>query len=551
MTTLTLLQRFYDASESPHDLALLRMEYLDTTNEDVDGGRKGQGLAKEFVQIWVDVQQQQQQQGNSNSRDTGVLIEMLTILRNVAIADITLAEEIMRCGETYQLLQDIVVLLHDGKLTSIPTSSSISSSSSSWDVNSNNTVQLIRALIEEIQSSLMSSYPRYSTINIIDHSIHDHVSDNYQHDGTDVSEGGLLLPPYSHDELKRRLPLTYGLPQQQQQQQQDENDTIFLGEGRQHNGRDREDLQMMVHQVTDEAETDTHDVGFVMWPSAIMLSRWIAMNPSVILDCCCGNVGTEESSSSSSSTSNEYNTNNSTILELGAGCGLVGITAAAIINQHYHEQKLLLHKGKDNETAQDSKKGEEEYDHEGGRHDPQGLSNRANVILTDYLPTILDNLKRNLLLNGLNDEYPTASVSGLDFFDQPGNSDYNGDDDNNDVLVSGGWIDMEGTRRPHVKLILGADIIVYSNDATMVANTIHSALMEGGRAIIMSRDRRFGVEEFPTACERVGLNVTVTDLGMGSDQHNDAQLVLDLEHTPSYNGGYDLIIFTIDKPICQ
>lgn len=471
---MLLLEKLNEASESPHKLALLRMECLGG-NYAMDGNHgtataatslmlsshNREGLAKEFVDLLVEGTTGVGSVDEVHER----LLHILTLLRNVTSTDITLAEEIGRYQETHRCLRHVATM-HDG------------GGGSSKRQQPETQMQI---LVTEIQASLSSYRP--------------HCGQPSSAPERDARED---LPPYSRSELQSRLPLSYGLPQH----------GVTPGTG-------GDELLVMVHQVTDDAETDTHDVGFVMWPSAIMLSRWMARHPSIVLDCC----------SSDSATSGI-----ATILELGAGCGLVGVTAAALLNQHYRRDR------NDGSTTAG------EDGNEGGER------NRVNVILTDYLPTILENLERNLLLNGLNDNHRIASVSGLDFFDQPGNSDYNGDDADNESPASGGWIDMEGVRRPQVQLILGADIIVYSNDATMVANTIHSALVEGGKAVVMSRDRRFGVEDFPYACERVGLNITTTDLGMGAGSQ-DAQLVRDLEHTPSYNQGYDLIMFTIDKPM--
>lgn len=44
------------------------------------------------------------------------------------------------------------------------------------------------------------------------------------------------------------------------------------------------------------------------------------------------------------------------------------------------------------------------------------------------------------------------------------------------------WVDTDGILHGQVRLIIGADLLVCSNDAELVAETIESALMEGGRA---------------------------------------------------------------------
>ena len=64
-----------------------------------------------------------------------------------------------------------------------------------------------------------------------------------------------------------------------------------------------------------------HATGFVMWPSAVMLSRWLARNPSIVL----GGRGGGAAEASAAAEGD--------ILELGAGCGLVGLTAAALLRR--------------------------------------------------------------------------------------------------------------------------------------------------------------------------------------------------------------------------
>jgi len=85
------------------------------------------------------------------------------------------------------------------------------------------------------------------------------------------------------------------------------------------------------------SETNT---GFVMWPSAVLLAHHLSKNPSLVL----GEVGSPDGD----------------VMELGAGCGLVGLTAAILL-QH----------------ADDDDK----------------------VIFTDYNPVVLENLQKNIDLN--------------------------------------------------------------------------------------------------------------------------------------------------------
>ena len=283
--------------------------------------------------------------------------------------------------------------------------------------------------------------------------------------------------PFGEKELQSRLPLSFDLPIS--------DDTI-----------DQDNLNIMVHQVTSEKETDTHDVGNVMWPASVMLARHITENPSIVLG------------------------NSDGCLELGAGCGLVGLTAATLLKQSREKEEK-----------------------EGQTEEEEGKYADNDVIFTDYLPQVLENIERNLDLNDIEN----CSVSGLDFFDQPGNYD-------SEYLASQpNWIDMDGTERKQVGLVLAADVICYSNDATNVANTIFSALVDDGRAVVVSAadGRRFGVEEFPGALRDAGLDVHVTkfaaDDGLTTtvEESQDAELFACVGYCAE---GYNFLRFDITKP---
>jgi predicted nicotinamide N-methyase len=302
------------------------------------------------------------------------------------------------------------------------------------------------------------------------------------------------VDPFTTAELQSRLPLVFGIPQNQNSNQQEPT----------------KNLEIMVHTITSEKETETHDVGYVMWPSSVMLARMITENPKLVLDHA-----------------------TSCVLELGAGCGLVGLTAATLLKQHNEEES------KEDEVIDDDI-----------------IDSSSSVIFTDYLPEILENIERNILLNDLN-VHCTTKVAGLDFFDQPGNDDSEYDSSQPN------WIDMAGQKRSQVSLILAADVLCYSNDATNVANTIYAGLIDGGKAIVVSADdnKRFGVAGFPDACRNAGLEIDVTrsnssvDSSRSSSSSNnsekDAELLdHDLEQTIGYRDqNYKFLIFTITKPI--
>ena len=304
-------------------------------------------------------------------------------------------------------------------------------------------------------------------------------------------------------------------------------------------------LEILLQQAEDEEADGMHATGFVMWPSAVMLSRWLARNPSIVL----GGRGGGAAEASAAAEGD--------ILELGAGCGLVGLTAAALLRRD------RLRREDDEETDQEEDEDEDDGDVEGGK-----------VIFTDYNPAVLENLERNLRLNRL--DGGRSSVVGLDFFDQSSPADGTGSIGS----ARPGWIGMDGTRRRPVRLVLAAEILCYSNDAALVAGTLEGALCEGGRAILLGPDstHRFGVEEFPEACRNLGLTVRITDrIKVGDDPlaalvagdgdvdadadappavdrpavGRDETLMRELEESGYSRShvAYDFTMFTVDKPI--
>lgn len=181
----------------------------------------------------------------------------------------------------------------------------------------------------------------------------------------------------------------------------------------------------------------------------------------------------------------------------------------------------------------------------------ENSSNGDKVILSDYNPEVLDNLRRNIRLNGLDASH---EVLGLDWFDQLPSDDKNETEQVDDTT----WVDMEGTARSQCRLVLGADLLVCSNDAELVAATIDNTLMEGGQAIILGPDSytRFGVSAFPDACRSLGLTVKVEeDILESQDGSNEHQMMMMSElELGGYNQrastyGHDFTLFTVSKPI--
>jgi Lysine methyltransferase len=207
-----------------------------------------------------------------------------------------------------------------------------------------------------------------------------------------------------------------------------------------------------------------------------------------------------------------------TVLELGAGCGLTGLAAALCLRRHFQKEMSLS---------------------------SPTISTR--VILTDFNPTVLENLKSNIALNDLND---ICSVVGLDFYQQV-SSTVDSDGVTKDKST---WVDMSGLTHEPVDMIVGADIICRPQDAQAIARTLAVALRSPSTghsngdsvAYIVCADaaHRFGVECFVDYCERLDLIVHTRDANEIYDrmmQHRN------LEQTAGYVEGMNLTLFTIYK----
>lgn len=225
----------------------------------------------------------------------------------------------------------------------------------------------------------------------------------------------------------------------------------------------------------------------VMWPSAVVLAGWLVTDPSLVC-----NDGTA-------------------VLELGAGCGLTGLVAACLQQQRRKSSPRLVDRTTEESSAS---------------------STSASVILTDFNPTVLENLKHNVALNDITD---ICDVVGLNFYEQTDNRAENNQ-----------WKDMQGVAHDAVDVVLGADIICQPSDAVAAANTVNTVLKPGGVAYVVCADaaHRFGVDHFAKECQRVGLQVRTRDAreiydGLGC-QNN-------LEQTAGYVKSMSLTLFTIRK----
>ena len=245
------------------------------------------------------------------------------------------------------------------------------------------------------------------------------------------------LAPFTRDELLTRLPLVFDI------KADDRIESIWI-------------------QQVPSRQSAQADVGFVMWPSAVVLSRYLLANPSLI--------------------------EGRSVLELGAGCGLTGLLAGKL-----------------------------------GPH---------SVTLTDFNRRVLDNLRYNAAVNGLEN----CNVQGLDFYDQSGASD-------------DGWLNLEHEKHAPVDVVVAADIICQPSDATGAANALHDTLVAGGTAYVVCADasHRFGVECLYDACRKVGLQIertSVLDMDEGKLLDDPS-----LHQTAGYVDGMSLTMFVISKPV--
>ncbi|KAL7456345.1 hypothetical protein ACHAWC_007872 [Mediolabrus comicus] len=314
------------------------------------------------------------------------------------------------------------------------------------------------------------------------------------------------------------------------------------------NSSDTPPLKIHLNQApsadTDQglAETNT---GFVMWPSAVMLSHYLSKNPSIVLG--------------------DDNTPDGDVMELGAGCGLVGLTAATLLQNNDNSN---------NNNANNAPKNDHHDDENVDGNDGSNTngSSQDKVIFTDYNPAVLENLQRNVDLNDFNVDH---QVFGLDWFDQVQEEEKSTDDDDDlgdkeeeveevtneedvgeEEKNDDTWVDTDGKSHAQVRLILGADLLVCTNDANLVASTIDSALMDGGSAFILGADEyaRFGVRDFPDACRSLGLKVTVQEDLLYDSNFFVAEDHMDELELGGYNQrastmGHDFVMFTVSKPI--
>jgi Lysine methyltransferase len=287
-----------------------------------------------------------------------------------------------------------------------------------------------------------------------------------------------------------------------------------------------------------------------MWPSAVVLSRWLMANP-----CTLHSTPPRLAAGSTADVKEPsiVERRHVRILEIGAGCGLVGLLAARMIQAAAKSSSTTA--TSNDTTITDSTTCTHHHHH----HHPEPTFSHE-VLLSDFNPEVLENLQRNILLNNVS---AYCSVVGLDFYQQVRGDGDEGHDDDDDS--SSFWTDMNGTQQHKlVDIVLGADIICQPSDAVAAAHTIRNVLRpQTGRAIIVcaSAEHRYGVDHFARACQDVGLRLVgmqnVKDLYHGKlvvqqpQQPGATEDILqqsdDLNLTTGYVDNMNMTLFTIER----
>eukprot|EP00741_Cyanophora_paradoxa_P020146 tig00000219_g19447.t1 len=172
------------------------------------------------------------------------------------------------------------------------------------------------------------------------------------------------------------------------------------------------------------------DVAYKVWDSALVLAQHIVSDSSLV-------EGKE-------------------VIELGAGCGLVGIVAARYARR---------------------------------------------VVTTDYLPRILETLRENVQANARWDGPSDVDVS------------------RRIAVEKLDWMEVEMGRCDvsfgPADVILGADVVYESMHPTMLLATIDAFLKPGGRLVIVGDSYRFGIHDLRAGLEGLGLRGTSYEVAAG------------------------------------
>jgi predicted nicotinamide N-methyase len=407
------LSRIDHAEKRSGGLPALLISLLSTANHNIDGGQNS-NTSTNNNNTTVDTVQK-----FCNQECTQTLFRTISLLSNVSQVDNTLGEEIARAGcqailkRVIDRIKEYITICEAAPPTCTTTMTTYS----------------IEELLDKLMDYLDVACELYSPVQ---------------------SKG----MPFTNEEIESRLPLVYNLGPSTDAGDNNNQSTILIS------------------QVT-ARQSSQGDVGYVMWPSAIVLSRWLLSNPQHILG--------------------------KSILEIGAGCGLVGIAAARLISQSTNstQQKML-------------------------------------VTITDVNDLVIGNIAKNIELNDVKE---VASVEKLDFYEQTGQNE------------SGNWLEgVSSEYRDPVDVVLAADIICQESDAVAAAKTIYDALVPNGRCFVVcaDSDHRFGIEIFQEECEKIGLTVTTTNV---ADMSTD--LLSDCHSTSGYIDGMNLTFYDIQKSEMQ
>ena len=297
---------------------------------------------------------------------------------------------------------------------------------------------------------------------------------------------------------------------------------------------------IFINQVT-KRQSAQSDVGYVMWPSAIILSRWLISNPHILFT-----NDDDVTSRDNEKKKTKKKKKSKSVLELGAGCGLVGITAAAIIQSQIESSESTKQHYGDDDTV------------------PTKQQQQQQVIITDVNDLVLENIQQNI---NVNDVSSISTVAKLDFYVQSG-TNHSGKwieslsssssttttttadnvDDDDDAAT----LEEEGKEREPVDVILAADIICQPSDAIAASKTIYDALKPNGEGcayvVCANSEHRYGVEIFASECEKRGLHVVTMDV---KEMYNGELLFDDdnslLDTAAGYIDGMLLTFFEITK----
>ena len=194
-----------------------------------------------------------------------------------------------------------------------------------------------------------------------------------------------------------------------------------------------------------------YDVGFLLWPSAILLSRFFCTELGVGAD------------------ARRTLLPNARVLELGAGIGMVGLTLANC-----------------------------------ARVDDAMAAAPAEVILTDFNPEVLQNLQYNISLNCPSEaatsrrHAPIVRAAKLDF-----TAATSAASPANDSAVlgaeqqGGGWVGDNGVHEAAADVVVGADIIASAEDARSVVGVLQLTLAKPHGVAFLAlphSDSRYGVD---------------------------------------------------------